>query len=150
MLMGPPSSGPSLCLAAPSSRCAGGTDRAPSASDRRALPFSALLRRAAATMAEALQVVEIHPDFKPLSRPDFSQSRSATCKPAPSGDATGNPDVPAGLPAASAAAEEQPRSAWGKLYPADRVAKTIDVESSAEERLTLPQICGGWSRAGPA
>ncbi|XP_069864765.1 forkhead box protein O1-like [Dipodomys merriami] len=65
-------------------------------------------------MAEAPQVVEIDPDFEPLSRPrsctwplprpEFSQSNSATSSPAPSGGAAANPDAPAGLPSASAAA----------------------------------------------
>ncbi|KAI5182268.1 Forkhead Box Protein O1 [Manis pentadactyla] len=98
----------------------------------------------------------IDPDLKPLPRPYLSQSSSATSSLEPSGGATRNPDAAAGLPSASAAAEEQPRkssssgrSAWGNLSHADRIVESIEIESSTEKRLTLLEIYGGWSRAAP-
>lgn len=99
----------------------------------------------------------IDPDLKPLPRPDLSHSSAATSSLAPLGGATRKPDAAAGLPSASVAAEGQPRkssssghSAWCNLSHADRIAESIEIESSAKKRLTLPQIYGGWSRASPS
>ncbi|KAI5280585.1 Forkhead Box Protein O1 [Manis pentadactyla] len=96
-------------------------------------------------------------DLKLLPRSDVSHYSSATSSLAPWGSATRNPDAAAGLPSASVATEGQPRkssssghSAWCNLSHADRIAESIEIESSAEKRLTLPQIYGGWSRAGPS
>ncbi|KAI5930408.1 Forkhead box protein O1 [Manis javanica] len=155
MLMDPRSSGSAKCSAAPSSRCAcaGGTDLAPQpriassrplGSRRRSRRFSALprWRRAAVTLAEALQVVRINPDFKPLPRPDFSQSNSATSSRRRRPARTGTPT----LPWACLRPRRRPRNAWGNLSHADRIAKPI--EGLAEKRLPLLQICSGGSRAG--
>ncbi|KAI5254660.1 Forkhead Box Protein O1 [Manis pentadactyla] len=96
-------------------------------------------------------------DLKPLPRSDVSHYSSATSSLAPWGGATRNPDAAVGLPSASVATEGQSRksissgrSAWCNLSHADRIAESIEIESLAEKRLTLPQIYGGWSRAGPS
>ncbi|XP_057360943.1 uncharacterized protein LOC118909951 [Manis pentadactyla] len=77
----------------------------------------------------------------------ISGSRALPPPPGAVGRRDREPRRRAGLPSASAAAEGQPHNAWGNLSHADRIANAV--ESSAEKRLLLPQICGGGSRAGP-
>ncbi|KAI5278324.1 Forkhead Box Protein O1 [Manis pentadactyla] len=154
-----PDVGPALSSAVPSSRheCAGSTDLTP----QPRITSSHLLGPGAALAPSLLssggRKAAIDLDLKPLPRSDVSHYSSATSSLAPWGGATRNPDAAAGLPSASVATEGQPRkssssghSAWCNLSHADRIAESIEIESSAEKRLTLPQIYGGWSRAGPS
>ncbi|KAI5929681.1 Forkhead box protein O1, partial [Manis javanica] len=107
-------------------------------------PAVCSVRRAAVTVAEAPHVVEIDPDFEPLSQPDFSQSSSASSSLAPSRDSTRNPDAAAGLPSASARAA-CPAAARGAAYPLRTASRR-----PSRARLRSGFRCRGASTVGHA